>query len=166
MIRLRIRHLAAAGVITALALAPTAQAAASVPAAAPKPKEETKVLDWLATLESTTRPDRVRQGDDWSVYTHLYEHTDGKRGKKIGDGTAHCVAVLVTREGAVVQCERVLRTDAGHLSLSDTMDRFGRGPHTAPSAVTGGTGDYADAEGEARIVLHDRHATFRITLDD
>ncbi len=157
------RHLtAAAALAAALLISP-----ATARAAAAEPEAESPVLDWVVTLKSGTRPLFVHQGDTWSLYGHLHERTaDRGPGAKIGDMTARCTAVLVHARGHVQQCERVLRTDAGHLSLSDAMDVEGPGPHGAPAAVTGGTGAHADAEGEARITARGGTIEFRITLDD
>ncbi|WP_228977333.1 hypothetical protein [Streptomyces sp. DH12] len=163
MTRLVGRALAAPLMAAALLTAPVTATAH----AAPKPKEATRTIEWVAVLKSHTKPARLREGADWTVYAHLHlKARDGRPGKKIGDTTAHCAAILVNQRGHVTQCSRVLRTDAGHLSLTETMDRYGKGPHTAPAAVTGGTGAYADAEGEATVVLHGDIATFRIVLDD
>ncbi|OII68992.1 MULTISPECIES: hypothetical protein [unclassified Streptomyces] len=157
------RHLtAAAALAAALLVSPT-----TARAAAPEPEPGSMVLDWVVTLKSGTKPLFVHDGDTWSLYGHLHERTEDRGpGTKIGDMTARCTAVLVHARGHVRQCERVLRTDAGHLSLTDAMDVEGTGPHGAPGAVTGGTGVYADAEGEARITEHGGTAGFRITLDD
>ncbi|MEE1753240.1 hypothetical protein [Streptomyces sp. SP18CS02] len=132
----------------------------------PAPKDTVTVLDWLATIRSGTRPDRVRTGADWTVFGHLYENEKGAPGKRIGDTTAHCAAVEVTPRGALTQCQRVLRTDGGTLTLGDAADRFGPAPHGVTSAITGGTGVYKDAEGEVEIVEYEDRVTFRVTLED
>lgn len=134
--------------------------------AAPKPKDTVKVLDWIAVKQSDTKPRPVRVGADWTVHSHLYTNRKGRPGKKIGDASAHCSAVDLTRHGYVALCHRVLRTDDGSISLSDTIDRFGRHPHGGLSAVTGGTGKYVEAEGQAQITFHGDIARFRIKLDD
>lgn len=153
-------------VATALAAAALAFTAASP--AAPAPAEAPTVLDWLAEKQSDTKPfgPLLREGSAWSVFSHLYENDNGKPGKKIGDATSLCTAVKVERAGYVTQCQRVLRTDDGSISLTDTIDRYGPGPHGTESAITGGSGAYEDAEGKAEVVLHGERATFRITLED
>ncbi|MDN3296316.1 hypothetical protein QWM81_20055 [Streptomyces ficellus] len=170
MLRTRVRRLAV-GVLTAatatLTLTATAHAApVPTPKDTKETKEQVKVLNWLGVKQTDTKPERVRVGADWTVYGHLFEDRKGRPGKKIGDATAHCSAVDVRRHGIVTLCQRVLRTDAGSITLTDTLDRFGRPPHGGKSAITGGTGAYADAEGQATIVLYGSHVTYRIALDD
>ncbi|GAA4921916.1 hypothetical protein ACFPM3_02050 [Streptomyces coeruleoprunus] len=163
MTRLRTRHLAAPLVAAALLTAPVTAHAA------PRPQEEARTLDWVAvpTEDSAFAAGLVHPGAAWTVYAHLHENDGGRPGKRIGDATARCNVVKVNQHGHVTQCERVLRTEAGHLTLADMMDHHhGSGPHSAPAAVTGGTGAYADAEGEATVAEHDGHTTFRIVLDD
>ncbi|GAA2475751.1 hypothetical protein [Streptomyces gobitricini] len=156
---------ATTAVLATTALTFTAVAA---PKPTPKdaPKDSVKVLDWLAVKQSDGKPERVRVGADWTVHSHLYTNKKGKPGKKIGDASAHCSAVDVTRHGYVALCHRVLRTDDGSISLSDTIDRFGRHPHGGRSAVTGGTGKYVEAEGQAELTFHGDIARYRILLDD
>ncbi|MER7110602.1 hypothetical protein [Streptomyces sp. NPDC000229] len=156
---------AASAMLATTALTFTAEAA---PKPTPKdaPKDSVKVLDWLAVKQSDGKPERLRVGADWTVHSHLYTNKKGKPGKKIGDASAHCSAVDVTRHGYVALCHRVLRTDDGSISLSDSIDRFGRLPHGGRSAITGGTGKYADAEGEAELTLHGDIARYVIKLDD
>ncbi|MFF8292541.1 hypothetical protein ACF068_25365 [Streptomyces sp. NPDC016309] len=156
---------AATVVLAATALAPTAGAA---PRPTPKdtPKDSVKVLDWLAVKQSDSRPERVRVGADWTVHAHLYTNRKGKPGKKIGDASAHCSAVDLTRHGYVALCHRVLRTDGGSISLSDTIDRFPHRRHGGLSAVTGGTGTYVEAEGQAEVTFDGDVARFLIKLDD
>ncbi|OII64831.1 hypothetical protein BJP40_19260 [Streptomyces sp. CC53] len=93
------------------------------------------VLDWAVTLKRGTKPLFVHDGDTWSLYGHLHERTEDRGpGTKIGDMTARCTAVLVHARGHVRQCERVLRTDTGHLSLTDAWTWRGpaRTGHPAP----------------------------------
>ncbi|MFJ8646454.1 hypothetical protein ACIRNI_10055 [Streptomyces sp. NPDC093546] len=160
-----LRSLATAALAaTALGLtAATPAASAPVPA-----KDETKVLDWLAVKQSDTKPfgPLLHAGADWTVFGHLHENDKGKPGKKIGDVTAQCTAVKVDRKGYVTQCQRVLRTDDGSITLTDTIDRYGRGPHGGDSVITGGSGAYEDAEGKAEVALHGHHAFFKLTLED
>ncbi|OKK08183.1 hypothetical protein AMK26_03955 [Streptomyces sp. CB03234] len=157
---------AASAMLATTALTFTADAA---PKPTPKdaPKDSVKVLDWLADKQSDTKPDRLRVGSEWTAHAHLYTHKKGRPGKKIGDASSRCSVVDLTRHGYVALCHRVLRTDDGSISLSDSIDRFGRYPHGGRSAVTGGTGKYVDAEGEAEITFIDGDlARFRILLDD
>ncbi|MDJ0461732.1 hypothetical protein [Streptomyces sp. H27-C3] len=165
----RARQLSAAVVTAATALAATgafALTAQAAPAAEDKSKDKVTVLNWVAHKHSDTKPRSVRAGSDWTVYSHLFENKKGGAGKKIGDATAQCGAVDVTPHGHVAQCHRVLRTDRGSITLSDTIDYFGHGPHGGASAVTGGTGKYEAAEGQAKITFHRDHAELRISLDD
>ncbi|MET9800671.1 hypothetical protein [Streptomyces sp. NPDC006368] len=150
----------AAGALTLTGVAPAASA--------PVPKGEATVLDWPAVKQSDTKPfaPLLREGADWSVFSHPQRNDRGKPGRKIGDATARCTAVNVTRAGYVTQCERVLRTDDGTITLVDTIDRYGSGPHGADAAITGGSGAYEDAEGKAELVLYGDYATFKLTLED
>ncbi|MGI5483060.1 hypothetical protein [Streptomyces lavendofoliae] len=153
---------AATAVLATGALTVTADAAPK-----PTPKDTVTVLDWLAVKRSDTRPERLRVGADWTTHGHLYTNTKGKPGKKIGDISSRCSVADLTRQGYVALCHRVLRTDDGSISLSDSIDRGGRLPHGGHSAVTGGTGKYNDAEGEAEITFVAADlARFRIVLDD
>ncbi|MGW0564065.1 hypothetical protein ACWDZ4_26540 [Streptomyces sp. NPDC003016] len=169
MLRSRARQLSAAVTTAAMAVAATG-ALAFTAQAAPTPLPETaakaKVLNWLAHKHSDTIPRSVREGADWTVYAHLYEFKTGKPGKKIGDATTHCSAVEATPQGVVAQCQSVLRTDQGSITMSGSMDVFGPGPYGGDAAVTGGTGTYAEAEGQAEVVIDDDYAKLRISLDD
>ncbi|WP_434588470.1 hypothetical protein [Streptomyces sp. A5-4] len=169
MPRFRVRRLSAAVVTVATTLAATgafALTAQAAPAAVDESKDKVTTLNWVAHTHSDTKPHSVRAGSDWTVYSHLFENKKGDAGKKIGDATAQCSAVDVTPHGYVAQCQRVLRTDRGSITLSDTIDYFGHGPHGGASAVTGGTGTYEAAEGQAKITAHRGHAELRISLDD
>lgn len=152
---------AAAAVLATTALTPTAEAAPG-----PTPKDSVKVLDWLADKRTDNKPERLRVGTDWTTHAHLYTNKKGRFGKKIGDVSSRCTVADKNRHGYVALCHRVLRTDDGSISLSDSLDRFGPLPHGGRSAVTGGTGKYADAEGEAEITLYGPVARFLVTLDD
>lgn len=173
MLRFRAWQLSAAATTAAMAVAATgaltftAQAApAPPPVPAPKAEDKVKVLNWLAHKQSDTMPRSVRRGADWTVYVHLYEPKKGKPGKKIGDATAHCGAVEVTPRGIIAQCQHVLRTDRGSITLSGAVDLFGGGPYGGISAITGGTGTYVDAEGQAEFDISGDYAKLRIGLDD
>ncbi|MFD5266252.1 hypothetical protein [Streptomyces sp. NPDC058335] len=155
----------ASATLAGTVLAFTAQAA-PLPVPEDTPKKSATVLDWLAVEQSDRRPEYVRVGADWTVHSHLYTNDKGRPGKKIGDASAHCSAVDVTPHGYVALCHRVLRTDDGSISLSDAIDRFGPLPHGGLSAVTGGTGKYVEAEGEAEIVMRGDIARIRVMLDD
>lgn len=155
----------ASAMLAGSALAFTAQAAPR-PTPGSTPKKDATVLDWLAVRHSDSRPEHVHVGADWTVHSYLYTNDKGRPGKKIGDASARCSAVDVTPRGHVALCHRVLRTDDGSISLSDAIDRFGPLPHGGLSAVTGGTGKYVEAEGEAEIVMRGDIARFRVLLDD
>ncbi|MGW0536836.1 hypothetical protein [Streptomyces sp. NPDC003032] len=161
-----------AGVLTAASavLAGTALTCAAEAAPRPEPKESSKesvqVLDWLAVKQSDSRPDHPHVGVDWTVHSHLYTNHHGRPGKKIGDASAQCSVVDVRRHGYVAMCQRVLRTDKGGISLSDTIDHVGPAPHGGLSKVTGGTGKYREAEGQAEVTTHGDLTRFRILLDD
>ncbi|MGA5419044.1 hypothetical protein [Streptomyces lavendulocolor] len=156
---------ATTAMLATTALTSTAGAA---PGPTPKdtPKDTVKVLDWLADKRTDNKPERLRVGSDWTTHAHLYTNKKGRFGKKIGDVSSHCTVAELNRHGYVALCHRVLRTDGGSISLSDSLDRHGPLPHGGRSAVTGGTGSYADAEGEAEITLYGPVARFRILLDD
>ncbi|MEU1133335.1 hypothetical protein ABZ383_26360 [Streptomyces sp. NPDC005900] len=152
---------AACAMLTGTALTTSAQAA---PVA--KPKEKVKVLDWLSVKQSDTRPHHLRVGTDWVIHSHLYTNRKGHLGKKIGDASSHCSVVATDHRGYASLCHRVLRTDDGGISLSDTIDHSGPTPYSGLSAVTGGTGKYREAEGQAEITLHPGVTRYRIMLDD
>lgn len=171
MLRFRARLLSAAATTAAMAVAATGALAftaqaAPPPAPAPKAEDKAKVRNWLAHKQSDTMPRSVRRGADWTVYVHLYEPKKGKPGKKTGDVTAHCSAVEVTPRGIIAQCQHVLRNDRGSITLSGAVDLFGPGPYGGNSAITGGTGTYVDAEGQAEFAISGDYAKLRISLDD
>ncbi|GAA2432031.1 hypothetical protein [Streptomyces lavendulocolor] len=151
---------------TTAMLATTALTSTAGAAPGPTPKDTPKVLDWLADKRTDNKPERPGVGSDWTTHAHLYTNKKGRFGKKIGDVSSHCTVAELNRHGYVALCHRVLRTDGGSISLSDSLDRHGPLPHGGRSAVTGGTGSYADAEGEAEITLYGPVARFRILLDD
>ncbi|MET9515594.1 hypothetical protein [Streptomyces sp. NPDC002994] len=171
MLRIRARQLSAAVTTAAMAmtatgvLAFTAQAAPAHRADA-KADSKAKVLNWLAHKHSDTMGSSLRKGADWTSYAYLYEFKKGKPGKKIGDATAHCSAVEVTPYAVVAQCQSVLRTDDGSITLSGTVDHRRSGSYGGDAAITGGTGKYTDAEGQAEAVFYGDYAKLRITLDD
>ncbi|MBT2489581.1 hypothetical protein J7E96_13845 [Streptomyces sp. ISL-96] len=177
MLRIRARQLSAAVTTAAMAMAATGVLAFTAQAAAaPLPRAESKtdskedskakVLNWLAHKHSDTMARSLRKGDDWTSYAYLYEFKKGKPGKKIGDATAHCSAVEVTPHAVVAQCQSVLRTDHGSITLSGTADHRRSGTYGGDAAITGGTGKYTDAEGQAEAVFYGDYAKLRITLDD
>ncbi|MEU7646858.1 hypothetical protein [Streptomyces huasconensis] len=159
-----------AGVLTAASAMLAGTALAGTAEAAPKPeakdKKDVKVLDWLAVKQSDSRPKHARVGVDWTIHSHLYTNRKGHPGKKIGDASSHCSVVDVNHRGYVALCHRVLRTDKGGISLSDTIDHYGPHPHGGYSKVTGGTGKYREAEGQAEITMRHDIARYRIMLDD
>lgn len=129
--------------------------------------DDTTVLSWVARKQADTEPRHPEVGDSWVTYLQLRQASGGGRaGAVVGDGSARCSAVSVTDRGIITQCQRVLRTDGGTIALSAMIDRFGAGPYTGPSAVVGGTGAYAGAEGQATITLDGPLVRFRIELDD
>ncbi|OEJ62107.1 hypothetical protein BGM19_32845 [Streptomyces agglomeratus] len=167
MLRIRARRLSAA--VSTAAMAMTVTGALALPAhAAPAPKAESKakVLNWLAHKHSDSLPRSLRKGSDWTSYAYLYDFKKGKPGKKIGDATAHCSAVEVTPHSVVAQCQSVLRTDGGSITVSGTIDHHSSGPYGGDAAITGGTGKYEDAEGQVEAVFHGDYAKLRVTLDD
>lgn len=152
---------AASAMLASTTMTFTAHAAPS-----PRGEDKVKVLDWLAVEQSNSKPHDVRIGDDWTVHAHLHSFREHRRGKKIGDASAHCSAVDVTPHGYTALCQRVLRTDAGSISLSDSIDRSGPHSDGGLSQITGGTGKYVDAEGQAEVTMHGDATRFRISLDD
>ncbi|MGW7054310.1 hypothetical protein [Streptomyces sp. NPDC054887] len=167
MLRFRARQLSAA--VTTAALAVTATGAFSLTAqAAPASKAESKakVLNWLAHKHSDSMPRKLHKGSDWTSYAYLYDIKKGKPGKKIGDATSHCSAVEVTPHSVVAQCQGVMRTDGGSITVSGTVDHQGPGPYGGDAAITGGTGKYEDAEGQVEAVFYGDYAKLRVTLDD
>ncbi|MFG3505817.1 hypothetical protein ACGF5F_09900 [Streptomyces sp. NPDC047821] len=168
MPRIRSRRLTACALTAvSVVLATTALTSAAGAAPKPAPKDSVKVLDWLAVQQNSSKPEHPRVGTDWTSHGHLYTHKKGRLGKKIGDISSHCSIADRNRHGYVALCHRVLRTDHGSISLSDAIDRSGRHPHGGRSAVTGGTGAYADAEGQAEITFFGKgRARFLIKLDD
>ncbi|MGX1885176.1 allene oxide cyclase barrel-like domain-containing protein [Streptomyces sp. NPDC055287] len=169
MTRFRARQLPAAVTTAAVAMTVTGTLAFTTPAAAvPAPKAESKpkVLNWLAHKHSDSMPRSLRKGADWTSYAYLYDFMKDKPGKKIGDATAHCSAVEVTPYSVVAQCQSVLRTDHGSITLSGTVDHRRSGTYGGDAAITGGTGKYEDAEGQVEAVFHGDYAKLRVSLDD
>ncbi|MFG2894365.1 hypothetical protein [Streptomyces sp. NPDC048248] len=138
----------------------------SGPAHARPESRNTKKVEWIAVKKVHTQPQHPRAGDNWTLYFDLHQSRNGKPGRTVGDGSAQCSAVQVTPQGAIAQCQYVLRSDHGTLALTSLMDRFGPGPHTAGAPVRGGTRAYAEAEGDAVVTMHHERITFRVRLDD
>ncbi|MCC3767620.1 hypothetical protein [Streptomyces sp. UNOC14_S4] len=159
----RTMGLAAAAVAAAGAV--TISVLSLQPAAASAEKE----LRLTTVQKADTRPEYPRTGDHWVTYYDLHTTATGRdgketKGKRVGDASDRCDVVLARYEGVVTQCERILRTDQGTLVLTSLTDRFGRPPYTTTAAITGGTGTYAGATGEARVTLTDGGASYRIQL--
>jgi hypothetical protein len=150
-------------VVTAAAMA-AALAATAFTLTPEQTTTKPKTLSWIGIEQHDTQPKHPRVGDSWTVYLHLHDNHNGKPGNKIGEGSARCSAAHVRHDGALVQCQALLRTDAGALALSAAMDRFGKGPFTGVSAVTGGTGSYREARGEAEITRSETTVIFKISV--
>ncbi|MFI1252788.1 hypothetical protein ACH4U6_03120 [Streptomyces netropsis] len=169
MFRDRPRRTVAAAVAAAASLGAVAFGLTS-PHAASAAQEDTELR--LTTVEKAdTRTEYPKAGDHWVSYFDVHTTETGKDGKesagrRVGDGSDRCDVVLARYEGVVTQCQRVLRTENGTLVLTSMTDRFGRGPHTGTAAVTGGTGAYAKARGEASLTQTDKQGSFRIRLRD
>ncbi|GAA0365938.1 hypothetical protein QZH56_04030 [Streptomyces olivoreticuli] len=155
--------------IAAAAVAAAGAVTISVLSLQPAAADGEKDLRLTTVQKVGTEPEHPRTGDRWVTYFDLHSTTtdkDGKEraGKRVGDASDRCDVVLARYEGTVVQCERVLRTDQGTLVLTSLTDRFGRPPYPTTAAVTGGTGTYAGATGEARLTLNGDGASYRIQL--
>lgn len=155
--------------IAAAAMAAAGAVTISVLSLQPAAADGDKDLRLTTVQKTGTEPEYPRAGDHWVSYFDLHTTAtdrDGKEtaGKRVGDASDRCDVVLARYEGIVTQCERVLRTDRGTLVLTSLTNRFGRGPYPTTAAVTGGTGSYAGAKGEARITLTDGGAAYRIQL--
>lgn len=138
----------------------------SDPAHAKPESRGKKKVEWIAIKKVHTQPQHPRVGDNWTMYFDLHQSRNGKPGRTVGDGSAQCSAVQVTPQGAIAQCQYVLRNDRGTLALTSLMDRFGQGTHTAGAPVHGGTRAYAEAEGDAVVSMNHERITFRVRLDD
>ncbi|MBT2383993.1 hypothetical protein [Streptomyces sp. ISL-11] len=159
------RALTVLAAAAAVAGAVTFSALSSSSAAADGDRE----LRLTAVQKVGTQPDNPRTGDSWVTYFDLHTTAVDRAGKesagrRVGDASDRCEVVLARYEGVVTQCQRVLRTDDGTLVLTSMTDRFGRGPWVTTAAVTGGTGTYAGATGEARITLDGERASYRVRL--
>ncbi|MFH8569478.1 hypothetical protein [Streptomyces sp. NPDC017993] len=138
----------------------------SGPANAKPESKSKKKTEWIAVKKAHTQPQHLQPGDNWTIYLDLRKNDNGKPGRIVGDGSAQCSAVDVRPQGAIVQCQYVLRNDHGTLALTSLMDRFGPGPHSAGASVNGGTRAYAEAEGDAVVTMHDERVTLRVRLGD
>ena len=76
-----------------------------------------------------------------------------KAGEKVGRDTGRCDVIRVTKKSFSMQCSVTLvLTGRGQMTVQGTL-RFKRGKNPDPVlAVTGGTGDFADASGEFVLV--------------
>ncbi|RCG31034.1 hypothetical protein DQ384_13910 [Sphaerisporangium album] len=137
--------------ISATALKPVGKPAARSAVKAPE-------FTYYARFLVNTRPPHAKPGDSWVTYLALY---DVKK-NRVGDGSARCTAAMVTRQGVIAQCTRVLRTKAGQLTLLGMDDRLGAPPWTSTAAILGGTGRYAGMTGSARVTVTQRNVVFRI----
>ncbi|WP_329134408.1 hypothetical protein OG552_18880 [Streptomyces sp. NBC_01476] len=162
----RVTVTAAAAIAAVAAIAGlTSASGAPAPAAAQAAAPSGSALEWVAVKSADTQPKTLTLGASWVTHLEVHQSEDGKPGRTIGDGSAKCSVVDVTSQGAITQCQRVLRTAGGDLALSAMIDRFGAGPYTGDSAIVGGTGDYAGAGGEARITLDGKLVRFTLHLD-
>ncbi|GAA0472480.1 hypothetical protein ABZ951_13665 [Streptomyces sp. NPDC046215] len=155
--------------IAAAAVAAAGAVTFSVLSLQPAAADADQELRLTTVQKVSTAPEHPKTGDTWVTYFDLHSTVSDKNGKettgrRVGDASDRCDVVLARYEGIVTQCQRVLRTDQGTLVLTSMTDRFGRGPYTTTAAVTGGTGSYAGAVGQARITLDDERASYRITL--
>jgi hypothetical protein len=154
----------AAVLVAAAAVAAAVTGLAGASPAAERPAGRAPV-EWVAVKTADTQPRKLTPGASWVTYLDLHQSVGGRAGRGIGDASAACAVVEVTRKGAITQCQRMLRTDGGSLALSALTDRFGAGPYTGDAAIVGGTGDFAGATGESRITLDGKLVRFTLHLD-
>lgn len=76
-----------------------------------------------------------------------------KAGERVGRDTGRCDVIRVTKSSFTMQCTvTVVLTGRGQLVVQGTL-KFKRGNNADPVlAVTGGTGDFAEASGEFVLV--------------
>lgn len=134
----------------------------SAPAAADAGDKDIVRVKLVGITESGTTPERIKPGDSWTTYTHLY---DPKK-KFVGDGSSRCTAVEANPKLLTTQCTRVLRLKGGEITLHDMISRHDHRPVTAKTSIAGGTGIYNDAEGEGYITLEGDRVVFDLYVDD
>jgi hypothetical protein len=86
-------------------------------------------------------------------------------GEKVGDSGGECVIVRVEGETGTGNCVATLRLPGGQITLQ-ALITFAEGNPPFTVAVTGGTGRYRDADGEATIeTVSETEDRFTIRLD-
>jgi hypothetical protein len=98
-------------------------------------------------------------GDRFTFFEHLF-----RGGERVGESGGECVIVHLEGETATVNCVATLRLPGGQLTLQALID-FTEEEQPFTVAVTGGTGRYRDADGEATIEPGATEDRFTIRLD-
>ncbi|MFI7339116.1 hypothetical protein ACIBUY_14385 [Streptomyces sp. NPDC050085] len=80
--------------------------------------------------------------------TNVYSGIAVQDGRDVGRGGGTCQVVRVEGTAATTQCLLTLETERGSLTMQSLWKTGGRGP--LDMAITGGTGDFADARGTVR----------------
>jgi hypothetical protein len=98
-------------------------------------------------------------GDRFTFFEHLF-----REGERVGDSGGECVIVHLEGQAATGNCVATLRLPGGQITLQALVD-FAEEEEPFTVAVTGGTGRYRDADGEATIEPGATENRFTIRLD-
>jgi Allene oxide cyclase barrel like domain len=149
-----IRKLTAAGAILAVG---TMLLGATVPAAS----AGTGALTFRAVTTEASTVDLgdqgLSQGDEFIFHDVLK-----RNGDKIGHDGGVCT--VTSTKGPESQCVVTFLLDGGQITVQGLFKEMGPLPQTFTFAVTGGTGQYVGAGGEARVVIKS-DTVARVTLN-
>jgi hypothetical protein len=99
-------------------------------------------------------------GDRFTFFEHIFRGDE-----RVGESGGECVIVHQEGEAATANCIATISLPGGHLTLQGLV-AFAEATQQATVAVTGGTGRYRDADGEATVeFVSEAETRFTIRLD-
>ncbi|HWC36300.1 MAG TPA: hypothetical protein VG650_15950 [Mycobacteriales bacterium] len=104
------------------------------------------------------KPAGFSAGDDELQKTRLTE-----AGKTVGWETGDCLATSRTKTSATEICRFIFHVGSGELVSTGAIRSGKGGPGTFVLAITGGTGEYVGAQGEARVTAVS-HGSVPVTI--
>ncbi|NUU21464.1 MAG: hypothetical protein HOV68_08105 [Streptomycetaceae bacterium] len=141
-----------------------ATAVAGVLASSPVVAAETAVTEYRTYVVGGGKPRNVVEGQNWGTYAMLRDAT----GKRVGDASLACVAQKVKEKRVIADCTHTLRINGvGMLLLHGTHHYRDQTvmPGTADPMrlmITGGSGTYAHASGQADVTETPGGYTYKI----
>jgi hypothetical protein len=153
---------AAAALVLVVASVTLASASASSPDTHASDKKSTQVIHLVAKTVQDAFLDLGEPGDSLGDQ-NVFSEDLFRDGKKVGHTGVLCTLVrLVPRVSATAQCVGTASLPGGQITVQGLLT-FTDGPGSFVLAITGGTGAYKTAHGQAKVVeVSDVEA--RITL--